>query len=106
FRSLDTGTGLTSHAFYVHGSYTGVGADVVAGTPCGGFITPAQGNAGCILDPDFPMDWHFHCAPGTPVAQCPNTESGSFTNGIKGGCSGGCSYQTPTNRAKAFTHHN
>src|SRR6266568_920431 len=106
FLSTDTGTGATAHGFYVHGSATGVGTDVVAGTACGGFLTPAQGNPGCILDPDFPMDWHFHCPPSTPLAQCPNTESGSFTGGVKGGCTGGCSYQTPTDGAKAFTPPN
>ena len=76
FLSTDTGTGATSHGFYLHGSASGVGTDVVAGTPCGGFISVAQGNPGCILDPDFPMDWHFHCPPS--ATNCPNTEPGGF----------------------------
>ncbi|OLE67023.1 MAG: hypothetical protein AUG09_04555 [Acidobacteria bacterium 13_1_20CM_2_68_7] len=109
FRSLDTGTNTTSHAFYQHGTDQTIPpgvSDLTAGTPCGGFLTPGQGNAGCILDPDFPIDWHLHCAPGTPIANCPNTESGGFTNGSKVGCVGGCSYQTPTDGAKAFTPPN
>ncbi len=104
FRSTDAGTGVTSHGFYMHGTYTGIGSDLIAGTPCGGFLTPLQNNPGCILDPDFPMDWHLHCPPNNP-ALCPNNESGTFTGGVKGGCQG-CSFNTPADGAKAFTPPN
>ncbi|HXH28635.1 MAG TPA: thrombospondin type 3 repeat-containing protein [Candidatus Polarisedimenticolia bacterium] len=73
--------------FYVRGSATGAGLNTVAGVACGGYDDLASGNAACILDPDYPMDWHVHCAPGAP--NCPNVESGT--------CVGGCSYATPTN---------
>ncbi|HXH27619.1 MAG TPA: hypothetical protein VNL37_01155, partial [Candidatus Polarisedimenticolia bacterium] len=70
--------------FYLRGSANGSGLNTVAGITCGGY---AAGDPACILDPDYPMDWHVHCAPG--AANCPNTESGT--------CVGGCSYDTPAN---------
>jgi hypothetical protein len=96
FRAVDAGTGQTVHGSYVRGSDTGVGENVVAAVPCGGFTEPAAGNPACALDPDFPMDWHLHCAPG--ATNCPNLESGA--------CVGGCSFQTPTNGQKAFSPPN
>jgi hypothetical protein len=96
FRRIDEGTGQTVSGFYLRGSDTGVGMNVVAAAPCGGFTEPAAGNQACTLDPDFPMDWHLHCAPG--AANCPNVESGT--------CVGGCSYGTPTNGQMAFSPPN
>jgi Thrombospondin type 3 repeat len=72
--------------FYLRGSATGATLNTVAGVACGGYDDLASGNGSCILDPDYPMDWHVHCAAGAP--NCPNTESGT--------CVGGCSYNTPT----------
>jgi hypothetical protein len=103
FRSTDAGTGLTYHGFYIRGADTGSGADVLAATPCGGFTESAAGNPGCVLDPDFPMDWHYHCAPG--ATNCPNTQSGGGVSGTSG-CAGGCSYRTPTDGQRAFTAPN
>ncbi|MBI1951026.1 MAG: thrombospondin type 3 repeat-containing protein, partial [Acidobacteria bacterium] len=103
FRSTDDGTGLTSHGFYQRGGLVGNTLDVVGSTPCGGFTEPAAGNPGCILDPDFPMDWHYHCAPN--ATNCPNTESGGGVAGTSG-CAGGCSYATPVNGQLAFTPPN
>jgi hypothetical protein len=96
FRTVDAGTGQTVHGSYLRGSDTGVGANVVAAVPCGGFTEPAAGNAACALDPDFPMDWHLHCAPD--ATNCPNVESGT--------CVGGCSFQTPANGQLAFSPPN
>jgi len=100
FRATDAGTGQTDHGFYQRGTDSGVDLDVVGAVACGGFITPEQGNPGCILDPDYPMDWHFHCPPG--ATNCPNTESGGGADGT-GGCAGGCSYQTPADGRKALS---
>jgi hypothetical protein len=74
---------------YLRGSDTGTGIDRVAAVSCGGFSTPDI-NPACALDPDFPMDWHLHCAPG--ATNCPNLESGT--------CVGGCSYNTPANNGR------
>jgi hypothetical protein len=96
----ETGPGTYDTAgpsgFYLRGSDTGVGTNVVAAVACGGFDDVSQGNLQCHLDPDFPMDWHFHCPPGT--ANCPNVETGT--------CVGGCTYNTPVNGTKAFTPPN
>jgi hypothetical protein len=77
--------GLCYTGAYIRGSETGVGLNVVAGIQCGGFDGPAPGELGCRLDPDYPMDWHYHCPNG--AANCPNVESGS--------CFGGCTFNTP-----------
>jgi hypothetical protein len=83
FRMTDAGTGLTEHAIYLHGY------DMVSGSPvCSGFDP-------CILDPDYPMDWHLHCTPGSA---CANLASGA--------CVGGCSYTTPANGRKAHSCSN
>jgi hypothetical protein len=55
---------------------------------CGGFDSY---NPACELDPDFPMDWHFHCPAG--ASDCPNVESGA--------CVGGCSFDTPSDALAA-----
>ncbi len=104
FRLLDAGTGVIGHGSYLHGSATGVGTNVLTGVACGGFTTPAEGNPSCILDPDFPMDWHFHCPP--TATNCPNTESGGFGGTAQTGCVDGCSYQTPADGQKAFSPPN
>src|SRR5439155_23919850 len=78
--------------------------DDVTGIACGGFKTPDQGNTACILDPDFPMDWHFHCPPN--ATNCPNTEPGGFGAGGHTGCVGGCSYNTPADGRKALSPPN
>jgi hypothetical protein len=70
--------------FYQRGSDTGAGLNTIAAVACGGFNVPPI-NPGCALDPDFPMDWHFHCPHG--ATNCPNVESGT--------CFGGCSFATP-----------
>jgi hypothetical protein len=77
---------------YLRGSDTGAELNRLAAVTCGGYDTAAT-NPLCRLDPDFPMDWHLHCAPG--AGNCPNTESV---------CVGtGCSYNTPTNGAHAHS---
>jgi hypothetical protein len=77
---------------YLRGSDTGAELNRVAAVTCGGYDTVAT-NPLCRLDPDFPMDWHLHCAPG--AGNCPNTESV---------CVGpGCSYNTPANGAHAHS---
>ncbi|HEV8702312.1 MAG TPA: thrombospondin type 3 repeat-containing protein, partial [Candidatus Polarisedimenticolia bacterium] len=93
FRRTDGGTGVIEHGAYLRGSADGSEMGTFAGIACGGFRTPAQGNVGCILDPDYPMDWHLHCPPG--ATNCPNAESGA--------CVGGCFYQTPANGQKALS---
>jgi hypothetical protein len=70
---------------YIRGSDTGTELNRVAAVACGGFHTPPD-NPGCILNPAYPMDWHFHCPQG--ATNCPNLESGP--------CVGGCSFNTPT----------
>ncbi|MFQ5877165.1 MAG: thrombospondin type 3 repeat-containing protein [Acidobacteriota bacterium] len=96
--------------FYLRG---GVGIDTIAEVACGGFDDPAAGNLACVLDPDFPMDWHFHCPPGASLAPdttdadgdgipdnpgCPNNDVPS--------CVGGCSYQTPLDNAMGLSGPN
>ncbi len=80
------------HGFYLRGGGVG-GPGVLGALACGGFLTPADGNPFCALDPDYPMDWHLHCPPGS--ADCPNVESGA--------CVGGCFYDTPANGQKAYS---
>ncbi|MGH3860540.1 hypothetical protein, partial [Actinokineospora sp.] len=96
----ETGPGTfdaaSPHGEYLRGSDTGVGTNVVAAVACGGYDDVQTGNVGCILDPEFPMDWHFHCPPG--VATCPNLESGA--------CVGGCSFGTPTDGSRTFSGDN
>jgi hypothetical protein len=96
FRLHDEGTGQTSSGSYLRGGDPAVGQGVLGGIACGGYTTPEQGNPACALDPDFPMDWHLHCAPG--ATNCPNVESGA--------CVGGCSYQTPANGQLALSPPN
>ncbi len=103
FKLHDAGTNENTHATFWHGSATGVGTNVIAGVACGGYATTAEGNPACTLDPDFPMDWHFHCPP--TATNCPNSESGGF--GAAGpSCVGGCTYQTPADGKKALTAPN
>jgi hypothetical protein len=92
----DAGTGRTEHGFYQRGSNPPAGAGAVPGIACGGFRTPADGNPACILDPDFPMDWHLHCPPN--ATDCPNVETGT--------CAEGCSYATPHDGQKALSFPN
>ncbi|HEV8200556.1 MAG TPA: hypothetical protein VGS03_11085 [Candidatus Polarisedimenticolia bacterium] len=95
FRLADAGTGMFGHGSYLRGAAAS-GGTTVGGIACGGFQTFAEGNPGCQLDPDDPMDWHIHCAPG--ATNCPNIESGT--------CVGGCSYNTPANGQKSLTGPN
>jgi hypothetical protein len=104
FRRTDEGTGTVVHGSYLYGSETGIGANVMAGVPCGGYRTVEEGNPACRLDPDFPMDWHLHCAPG--ATDCPNLESGSGNSIGLGACVGGCSYRTPANGQRALSPAN
>ena len=87
FLTTDEGTGLTSHGFYLRGAAAN-GMSTVRGIACGGFVTLPL-NPACILDPDYPMDWHFHCPAG--ATDCPNLESGT--------CVGGCSYANDVPKA-------
>jgi hypothetical protein len=96
FLTSDAGTGRVEHGSYVRGSGGPAGPSAMTGLPCGGFRTPAEGNPNCDLNPDFPMDWHFHCPPGATT--CPNIETGA--------CVGGCSYATPQDGRKALTPPN
>jgi hypothetical protein len=79
---------------YIRGSATGTAPDTMAAVACGGYDVPPA-NPYCILDPDFPMDWHLHCPSG--ATNCPNLESGI--------CVGGCSFDTPSDQlgAKALS---
>jgi hypothetical protein len=85
--------GICYAGTYIHGSDTATTLGLVAGVSCGGFDTPAN-NSQCILDPDFPMDWHFHCAPGS--THCPNNENVPGTSTPRT-CVSGCSFATPAN---------
>jgi hypothetical protein len=69
---------------YLRGNATGAEAGRVAAVTCGGFDN-SDVNQLCVLDPDYPMDWHLHCPNG--ATNCPNLESGT--------CVGGCSFNTP-----------
>jgi hypothetical protein len=83
---LDTNNnpGICYTGSYIRGDATGVAVGTVAAVTCGGYDDPAN-NPLCVLDPDYPMDWHFHCPIG--ATNCPNVETGT--------CVGGCSYSTP-----------
>jgi hypothetical protein len=100
FRLTDAGTGLTEHGRYLRGSNSPGEAGTVPGLACGGFRTPAEGNPACVLDPDFPMDWHLHCPPG--ATNCPNveTETGPCE---RAGMFFTCIYETPTDGQKALS---
>src|SRR5439155_15222276 len=56
----------------------------------------------CILDPDFPNDWHLHCPPG--ATNCPNSESGPCKDGTMSGVP--CTYTTPADGQKALSPPN
>ncbi|HKQ97282.1 MAG TPA: thrombospondin type 3 repeat-containing protein, partial [Candidatus Polarisedimenticolia bacterium] len=77
---------------YLRGTPNGA---TVAAVTCGGF-DDASINQLCVLDPDYPMDWHLHCPIGATT--CPNVESGT--------CVGGCSYATPNGGARALSGPN
>ncbi|HYV84301.1 MAG TPA: thrombospondin type 3 repeat-containing protein [Patescibacteria group bacterium] len=89
--------GVCYSGSYIQGTYGSNTANHVSGVSCGGYDTLAT-NSQCELDPDFPMDWHFHCAPGS--TQCPNNETLPGT-GTPRSCISGiatpCSYNTPLN---------
>jgi len=95
FRLMDAGTGTIGHGSYLRGAAAS-GGTTVGGIACGGYQTFAEGNPGCELDPDYPLDWHLHCPPG--ATNCPNVESGA--------CVGGCSFNTPADGAKALNGPN
>ena len=82
---------------YIRGDATGIGAGVVAAVTCGGYDDPLENDL-CILDPDYPMDWHFHCPTG--ALNCPHTDTPT--------CVGtpACSYNTPTGGNKAHSTPN
>jgi hypothetical protein len=88
--------GICYTGSYLQGDASGLTVGTVAGVSCGGFDNPAT-NPLCVLDTFYPMDWHFHCAPGD--THCPNVESG--TCGVSGG--GHCSFSTPVNGAKSHS---
>ena len=95
FRLADAGTGTIEHGSYLRGAAAS-GGTTVGAVACGGYQSFDEGNTGCELDSDFPMDWHIHCPPG--ATNCPNLESGA--------CVGGCSFDTPTDGVKAFNGPN
>jgi hypothetical protein len=102
---LDAGShpGICYSGSYIHGSYNATAMGLVTGVSCGGFDTPAT-NPQCVLDPDFPMDWHLHCAPGS--THCPNNEPIPGTSTPRTCISGiatPCSYNTPLNGAKSVS---
>ena len=86
-------------ASYIRGSATGTGAGTVAGVTCGGYDLPSAGT-GCALDPDYPMDWHFHCPAG--ATHCPNAD----TPPCVGSGSNVCTYATPSDGARALSAPN
>lgn len=94
FRLADAGTGSIGSGSYLRGAAASSGT-TVGGVACGGYQTP-PGSPGCILDTDYPMDWHVHCPPG--ATNCPNVESGT--------CVDGCSFDTPTDGTKALSAPN
>ncbi|HET8947550.1 MAG TPA: hypothetical protein VFQ07_11265 [Candidatus Polarisedimenticolia bacterium] len=95
FRLADDGTGTIGHGSYLRGAAASSGT-TIGGIACAGYQTFAEGNPGCELDPDYPLDWHLHCPPG--ATNCPNVESGT--------CVGGCSFGTPADGAKALSGPN
>jgi hypothetical protein len=95
--------GVCDSGSYIHGNYAGDTGNLVTGVACFGYSIP-PGNPGCILDPDFPMDWHLHCAPGS--THCPNNENIPGTNTPRSCVSGiatPCSYATPANGAHSLS---
>jgi hypothetical protein len=79
------------HGSYQRGTAAGPGAGDLGAVACGGFASPAEGNPVCILDPDYPLDWHFHCPPG--ATNCPNTDTPPCVSNTTGKT---CSFNTPT----------
>jgi Thrombospondin type 3 repeat len=99
----DSNPGVCYSGSYIHGSYSATTQGLITGVTCGGFDTPAT-NPTCMLDPDFPMDWHFHCAPGS--THCPNNENIPGTSTPRTCISGiatPCSYNTPANGAHSVS---
>jgi hypothetical protein len=85
--------GTCQSGSYLRGSSANA-ADRVAAVVCGGFdIDIPDPVDPCVLDPDFPMDWHLHCPVG--ATNCPNLESGT--------CFDGCNYNTPPGGAHALS---
>jgi hypothetical protein len=80
-----TGTPVCYAGRYMRATLGTPGVNELAAVSCGGFDDPNI-NPVCDLDPDVPMNWHFHCPAG--ALNCPNTDTGT--------CVGGCSYATPT----------
>jgi hypothetical protein len=78
---------------YIRGDAAQGAPDRVAAVACG---PPDFREIPCMLDPDYPMDWHLHCPPGS--SSCPNLESGT--------CVGGCSFNTPANGQKSHSGPN
>jgi hypothetical protein len=79
---------------YIRGDASGIGAGVVAAVTCGGYDDPIDNDL-CILDPDYPMDWHFHCPTG--ATNCPHTDTPPCVG------SPACSYDTPTGGNQAHS---
>ncbi len=75
----------------------------VTAVACAGFQTVGEGNPACRLDPDFPIDWHFHCPVG--ATDCPNDEI-LPGDAAPRACVGGCSYDTPANGTMALSPPN
>ena len=91
-----TGTGdpgLCYRGTYLRGTDSGQPSrGAVAAVACGGFDDPLR-NPLCVLDPDYPMDWHLHCPAG--AANCPHTDTPA--------CVGACSYDTPSGGDRAHS---
>jgi len=91
-----TTPGICYRGSYIRGTDAGTPpVGTFAGITCGGYDDPDINDL-CVLDPDFPMDWHFHC-PAT-ATNCPHTDTPT--------CVGGCSYTTPANGNLAHTGPN
>jgi thrombospondin type 3 repeat protein len=98
FHQGQTGIDTDAHGSFLRGGDSGI--NVIAGVACFGYTDPQGGNQACILNPAFPMDWHFHCAHGD--ARCPNTESGTITGSCKTPTGTACSFNTPLNGARGL----
>jgi len=99
-------TGCDPNTPGVHNDTIGVwvgtapgGINVLAGIGCAGFQVPPA-DKGCIIDPDNDMDWHIHCAPGTP--QTPPTPPATTPIG----CPNTALHQTPVNDGQAYDGQN
>jgi len=98
FRLADAGTGLVDHGAYMRASEP-AGGSVFSAVRCNGYYLYDEVH--CMLDPDYPMDWHLHCPPG--ATNCPNTQSSGCSDHLPGSA---CTYATPADGRKASSPPN